>query len=70
MKLVNDYNKKNNINGVMVGVVDVLINTYEKICRKYKFPCYANLNLLRHFFKNKFNKICKIFGLKYNSRLH
>ena len=64
MNLINDTIKKNNINGVMVGVVDVLVNTYEKICRKYKFPCYANFKSVNVFSsKNKFNKICKIFGL-------
>lgn len=64
MKLVNDLIKKNNIDAVMVGVVDVLINTYEKICRKFKFPCYANIKSVKAFSsKNKFNKICKKFGL-------
>jgi len=48
----------------MVGVVDVLINTYEKICRKFKLPCYANTKSVNVFSsKNKFNIICKKFGL-------
>ena len=64
MKLLNDTIKKNNINAVMVGVVDVLINTYEKICRKFKLPCYANTKSVNVFSsKNKFNIICKKFGL-------
>ena len=47
----------------MVGVVDVLIHI-EKICRKFKFPCYANIKSVKAFSsKNKFNKICKKFGL-------
>ena len=64
MKLLNDTIKKNNINAIMVGVVDVLINTYEKICRKFKLPCYANTKSVNVFSsKNKFNIICKKFGL-------
>ena len=64
MKLLNDTIEKNNINAVMVGVVDVLINTYEKICRKFKLPCYANTKSVNVFSsKNKFNIICKKFGL-------
>ena len=65
VKLVNQIIKQNNINAVMVGVVDVLINTYEKVCRKLKLPCYANLKSV-NFFSSKynFNLICKKFGFK------
>ena len=65
VKLVNQIIKKNNIKAVMVGVVDVLINTYEKVCRKLKLPCYANLKSVNFFSsKNNFNQICKKFGFK------
>ena len=64
-KLVNQIIKKNNINAVMVGVVDVLINTYEKVCRKLRLSCYANLKSVNFFSsKNNFNLICKKFGFK------
>lgn len=65
VKFVSEIIKKYNIHAVMVGVVDVLINTYEKVCRKFKFPCYANIKSVYAFSsKNNFNKICKKFGFK------
>ena len=65
IKLVSETIYKNNINAVMVGVVDVLLNTYEKVCRKFKFPCYANSKSVNIFSsKSNFNTICKKFGLK------
>ena len=54
--------KKNKINALMVGVVDVLVSTYEKVCRNLKLPCYANLKSVNSFSsKNNFN-LCKKFG--------
>ena len=65
VKFVSEIIKKYNIHAVMVGVVDVLIDTYEKVCRKFKFPCYANIKSVYAFSsKNNFNKICKKFGFK------
>lgn len=64
-EFVSQVVKKNNINAVMVGVVDVLIKNYEKVCRKFKFPCYANLKSVNVFSSKKnFDKICKKFGFK------
>ena len=63
VKFVKEIIKKNNIGALMVGTVDVLISTYEKVCREYNLPSYVNKNSVNVFTsKNNFNKICKKFG--------
>ncbi len=65
VKFVKETIKKNNIDALIVGTVDVLIDTYEKVCRANNLPCYANKNSIDAFSsKNNFNKICKKFGFK------
>jgi len=65
VEFVSQLIKKNKINALMVGVVDVLVGTYEKVCRKLKLPCYANLKSVNVFSsKNSFNLLCKKFGFK------
>ena len=65
VEFVSQIIKKNKINALMVGVVDVLVSTYEKVCRNLKLPCYANLKSVNSFSsKNNFNLLCKKFGFK------
>ena len=65
VKFVKETIKKNNINALMVGTVDILIDTYEKVCRELNLPCYANKKSINAFSsKINFNKICKKFGFK------
>ena len=40
-KIVN-LARAENINGVLVGVADLLVPTYQKACQILKLPCYAN----------------------------
>lgn len=65
LNFVNMIIKKNKINSVMVGTVDVLINTYEKVCKKNNLPCFANEKAVKAFSsKRSFSNICKKFGFK------
>jgi hypothetical protein len=62
---VNSIVKRNRIDAVMIGTVDVLIKNYEEICRKNKLPCFANKKSVNAFSsKFNFSKICKKFGFK------
>ena len=64
-KFVKEILNKNNIDALMVGTVDVLIKTYEKVCRELKLPCYANKKSINVFSsKNNFRRVCKKFGFK------
>ena len=49
VKFVKETIKKNNIDALIVGTVDVLIDTYEKVCRANNLPCYANKNSINAF---------------------
>tara|TARA_B110000037_G_scaffold46998_1_gene57608 strand:- start:5088 stop:6347 length:1260 start_codon:yes stop_codon:yes gene_type:complete len=65
VKFVKETIKKNNIGALLVGTVDSLIETYEKVCQEIDLPCYANKKSISAFSsKNRFNKICKKFGFK------
>ena len=65
INFVKEILDKNNIGALMVGTVDVLINTYEKVCRELKFPCYANKKSVKVFSsKTNFSRVCKKFGFK------
>ena len=35
--------KKENIDGVLVGVAEALIPSYCKVCEKLNFPCFASM---------------------------
>jgi len=64
-QFVNDVVRKNKIDAVMIGTVDILLKNYEEVCRKNKLPCYANKRSVGYFSsKNNFNKISKKFGFK------
>jgi biotin carboxylase len=53
-----------NIDGVLVGVADILVPTYEEVCRKFNMPCYANKNAIKVFCsKVEFYEECKRFNL-------
>lgn len=55
---------KDNINGVLVGVADLLVPTYQKVCQILNFPCYANAKAIDYLSnKYKFKKVCKEHGI-------
>ena len=55
---------ENNIDGVLVGVADILVPAYEEVCRLFNFPCYANLAGIKIFTsKDGFINTCKRFSI-------
>jgi hypothetical protein len=64
VKLLTKIILDNNIEGVLVGVADILVPAYEEVCRLFNFPCYANLSGIKVFAsKDGFINACKRFGL-------
>lgn len=60
-----DLVKKERIDGVLVGVADVLVPYYQKVCEKLGFPCYANKNSIEAFcYKDSFKRTCEKYGIK------
>jgi len=48
------------VDGVLVGVADRLIESYQKVCEALNLPCYGNqyqCEVLTN--KKKFNNLCK-----------
>jgi len=62
-ELIN-FGKQENIDGVLVGVADRLIEPYQKVAEGLKLPCYGNefqCEVLTN--KGKFNNLCKKYGI-------
>ena len=50
-----------NLDGVLVGVADILVASYFHLCYKLKFPCYATEKAIQVFTsKNDFRNICEL----------
>jgi biotin carboxylase len=59
-----DLAKKENIDGVMVGVAEALIPAYQKICNMLRFPCYGTAEQFQIFTnKANFKKVCKEYDI-------
>lgn len=57
--------KEKNVDGVLVGVADILVDAYGKVCEKLGLPCYTNSNISRIFSrKDLFKDKLKEFELK------
>lgn len=53
-----------NVDGVLVGVADALISTYQKVCERIGVPCYATEEQVKVFTnKNYFKRKCEEFGI-------
>jgi biotin carboxylase len=64
VQLLRKIIKENNVDGVLVGVADILVPAYEEICRDFNLPCYANIEAISVFTsKDGFSKACKKFNL-------
>ena len=51
--------KDRNVDGVLVGVADILVKPYREICEKLGFPCYANEKTIEAFCsKDGYKKYC------------
>lgn len=52
------------VDGVLVGVADVLVRPYMKICQELELPCYATENTIEAFGgKDGFKKACAKFNI-------
>jgi biotin carboxylase len=55
----------NKVDGVLVGVADILVKPYKEICDKLNFPCYATDGAVEAFCsKDGFKKYCLEFGIQ------
>ena len=53
------------IDGVLVGVADMLVPIYCKVCHRLNLPCYATPETCEVFSsKDEFKNICNAFGIK------
>lgn len=60
-----EMGRREQINGVLVGVADRLIQPYFEVCEALGLPCYATREQCEYFTnKHKFNELC----LRYNIR--
>lgn len=65
VQLINKIVKKENVDGVLLGVADPLTPYYEKICRENNFPCYATEKIIEYLSsKSKFSQLCLQFGIR------
>lgn len=56
--------REENIDGVLVGVADVLVPAYCKVCNALELPCYATQEIVDVFsYKDMFKAICERHGI-------
>lgn len=55
---------ENQVDGVLVGVADILILPYCKVCEALNLPCYATEEIVKIFsFKDQFKATCERYGI-------
>lgn len=53
-----------NVDGVLVGVADILVEPYCKVCEALNLPCYATEDIVRVFTqKDVFKTTCEKYGI-------
>lgn len=56
--------KEQNVDGVLVGVADMLVPSYCKVCDALEVPCYATQQIVDIFaFKDVFKATCERYGI-------
>lgn len=56
--------KSEKVDGVLVGVADILVPSYCKVCGALGLPCYATEKIVEVFsFKDKFKETCEKYGV-------
>ena len=56
--------KDEKVDGVLVGVADILVPTYCKVCDVFNFPCYATQQIVDVFsYKDVFKATCERYGI-------
>lgn len=57
--------KDKKVDGVLVGVADILVAPYQAICEKLKLPCYATKEIVKAFCsKDGFKMACENYRIK------
>ena len=55
---------KESVDGVLVGVADVLVPSYYKVCDALGLPCYATQSIVDVFsYKDRFKATCERYGV-------
>ena len=56
--------KQESVDGVLVGVADILVPAYCSVCEELGFPCYATREIVDVFaFKDTFKQTCEKYGV-------
>jgi biotin carboxylase len=56
--------REEQVDGVLVGVADILVPSYCKVCDALGFPCYATQRIVDVFsFKDVFKATCESYGI-------
>lgn len=56
--------RRESVDGVLVGVADILVPSYCKVCDALGFPCYATQEIVDVFaFKDVFKSTCERYGI-------
>lgn len=56
--------REEKVDGVLVGVADILVPSYCKVCEALGLPCYATKEIVDVFaFKDVFKKTCESYGI-------
>lgn len=56
--------KEEKVDGVLVGVADILVPVYCKVCEALGLPCYATEKIVDVFsYKDKFKSTCEKYGI-------
>ncbi len=63
-KIVN-FAKEKNVDGVLVGVADILVAPYQAICERLNMPCYATKEIVKAFCsKDGFKAACEKYNVQ------
>ena len=53
------------VDGVLVGVADILVKPYSQLCEELELPCYATANIIDALCsKDGFMEACNIYGIQ------
>ncbi len=56
--------REENVDGVLVGVADILVPAYCKVCNALELPCYATDEIVNVFsYKDVFKATCEKYGI-------
>lgn len=56
--------KEEKVDGILVGVADILVPAYCKVCNALNFPCYATQEIVDIFnYKDRFKATCEKYGI-------